>query len=111
MNPIPYRNNGLRLTPQQDAGLRTLRAKAVKEATPLPERKTVDPYRLTPRETDVAERVADGLEIKEIARELGIQYQTVKMHIRAAKGKMGVRNQIELALTMRGYTPRSLRSA
>lgn len=64
--------------------------------------------KLSPRERDVAARVAEGLEIKEIASELGIGYHTVKMHIRAAKRKMGVRNQLELALVMVGKTPRSL---
>lgn len=60
---------------------------------------------LTPREQDVVERIALGLEIKEIAHELCIGYQTAKMHIRSAKGKLGVRNQLEIAILMHGGRP------
>ncbi len=63
---------------------------------------------LTPRERDVVERIAGGLEIKEIARELRIGYQTVKMHIRGAKGKIGARNQLEIAILMHGGRPRTM---
>jgi DNA-binding CsgD family transcriptional regulator len=63
---------------------------------------------LTPRERDVVERIASGLEIKEIARELRIGYHTVKMHIRSAKGKLGARNQLEIAILMHGGQPRTM---
>jgi DNA-binding CsgD family transcriptional regulator len=63
---------------------------------------------LTPREQEVAGLVASGLEIKEIARELGIGYQSAKIHIRNAKGKVGARNQLELAILMHGGQPRSM---
>jgi DNA-binding CsgD family transcriptional regulator len=66
---------------------------------------------LTRREQDVVERVAKGLEIKEIAHDLGIGYQTVKMHIRGAKGKLGARNQLELAILMHGGQPSSMPDA
>ena len=62
---------------------------------------------LTPRERDVVERIALGLEIKEIAHELRIGYQTAKMHIQRAKRKLGARNQVEIAILMHGGRPRA----
>lgn len=64
---------------------------------------------LTPREHDVVERIARGLEIKEIARELGIGYQTVKMHIARARSKLGLRNRLEIAIVMHGGIPDCLK--
>ena len=66
---------------------------------------------LTPRERDVVERIARGLEIKEIARELGINYQTAKMHIARAKRKLFARNQVEIAILMHGGQPESMPAA
>ena len=60
---------------------------------------------LTPRERDVVERIARGLEIKEIAHDLDIGYQTAKMHIARAKDKLCARNQLEIALVMHGVKP------
>lgn len=60
---------------------------------------------LTKREREVAALIGEGLEIKEIAHELGIGYQTTKMHIRGVKGKLGVRNQLEIAILMHGGGP------
>ncbi len=62
---------------------------------------------LTPREQDVAERIAKGLEIKEIAHDLCIGYQTTKMHIRRVKDKLDARNQLEIAILMHGGRPRA----
>lgn len=66
---------------------------------------------LTPREQDVVERIALGLEIKEIAEELRIGYQTAKMHIARAKGKLGARNQLEIAILMHGGRPQAMPEA
>lgn len=63
---------------------------------------------LTPREQDVVECIARGLEIKEIARELHIGYQTVKMHIARAKGKLNARNQLEIAILLHGGRPQAM---
>jgi DNA-binding CsgD family transcriptional regulator len=68
------------------------------------------PDALTPRERDVANLVCEGLEVKEIARELHIGYHTVKMHLRGTKAKLGVRNQLEVILVLLGRTPRSWRT-
>jgi DNA-binding CsgD family transcriptional regulator len=42
------------------------------------------------------------LRLKEIAHDLGIGYHTVRMFIRSAKGKLGARNQLEVAILMHG---------
>ena len=53
----------------------------------------VDP--LTAREIDVLERLAEGLSNKAIAAQLGISDQTVKFHVAAITGKLGVTNRTE----------------
>mgnify|MGYP001278551450 CR=1 FL=1 len=66
---------------------------------------------LTPREQDVVDRIARGLEIKEIAHELQIGYHTAKMHIARAKHKLGARNQIEIAILLHGGRPQAMPAA
>lgn len=66
---------------------------------------------LTSRERDVVERIALGLEIKEIADELHIGYQTAKMHIARAKSKLGARNQLEIAILLHGGRPQAMPDA
>ena len=43
---------------------------------------------LTPRQKEVAELVAKGLSNKRIARDLGINVETVNEHIRKAAGRL-----------------------
>lgn len=52
--------------------------------------------RLTFRERDVSNLIAQGLRNKEIARVLGIEESTVKMHRANALAKLGVSNAAEL---------------
>lgn len=54
---------------------------------------------LTPREHEVAELVEQGLRNRDIARNLGIQTGTVKIHLKHIFGKTGVRGRYGLALT------------
>ena len=54
---------------------------------------------LTPREQQVLELVEQGLRNKEIARELGIQPGTVKIHLKHIFEKTGVRGRFGLALS------------
>jgi DNA-binding NarL/FixJ family response regulator len=54
---------------------------------------------LTPREQQVMELVEQGLKNKEIARELGIQPGTVKIHLKHIFEKTGVHGRYGLALT------------
>jgi DNA-binding NarL/FixJ family response regulator len=54
--------------------------------------------KLTGRESQVVEQVRQGFTNKEIARRLGIQEDTVKKHLQAVFGKLGVRRRALLAL-------------
>jgi two-component system nitrate/nitrite response regulator NarL len=62
--------------------------------TPMKSRTT-----LTPREHQVLELVEQGMRNKEIARELGIQPGTVKIHLKHIFEKTGVRGRYGLALS------------
>jgi DNA-binding NarL/FixJ family response regulator len=50
---------------------------------------------LTAREREVLEYLADGRSNKAIAAQLGISDQTVKFHVAAITGKLGVTNRTE----------------
>ena len=52
---------------------------------------------LTPREGEVADHVAAGLQNKEIAEKLGIANGTVRIHIHNVFKKLGIQNRVELA--------------
>lgn len=61
--------------------------------------------RLTPREVEVLEQLAQGLTNKQIARTLGISEHTVKYHISAIYAKLGAMNRAEAVRigARRGY--------
>lgn len=50
---------------------------------------------LTPRETEVLAKLAQGLQNKEIASELVISERTVKFHVSSILGKLGAGNRTE----------------
>jgi len=50
---------------------------------------------LTEREIEVLRKVAEGLRNKEVSRVLGISERTVKFHMSALMGKLGVTNRTE----------------
>jgi len=54
--------------------------------------------KLSQRERQVAEAVSRGSTNKEIARVMGITERTVKAHLSAAFGKLGVRDRMQLSL-------------
>ena len=66
-------------------------------ATLLNKRKTMSAQlqSLTQRERDVLRRVAAGVSSRDIARELGISYTTVRTHIRSLGRKLGVHSKLE----------------
>ena len=57
---------------------------------------------LTPRETQVAQAVADGCSNREIAALLNISERTVKARLTSVFQKFDVRDRVQLALLMRG---------
>jgi two-component system, NarL family, nitrate/nitrite response regulator NarL len=60
---------------------------------------------LTPREREVAERVASGASNKRVALDMGIAESTVKLHLHSAFTKLGVTNRTQLSLQMRHRDP------
>ncbi len=56
---------------------------------------------LTPKEKQVAERVAQGLTNKEVAKVLDITDRTVKAHLASVFDKLNVRDRIQLTLLIR----------
>jgi DNA-binding NarL/FixJ family response regulator len=58
-------------------------------------------FALTPRETEIAESVASGLQNKEIAGRLGIADGTVRIHVHNIFKKLGIQNRVELANRIR----------
>jgi NarL family two-component system response regulator LiaR len=56
---------------------------------------------LSARERDVLQLLADGVATRQIARELGISYSTVRTHIRSISGKLGTRSMVSTVVTAR----------
>ena len=57
--------------------------------------------RLTPRESEVHELLAQGLTNEEIARQLYISLSTTKVHVKHIYEKLGVRSRLEAARALR----------
>lgn len=53
---------------------------------------------LTPREMEILEMICNGASNKDIARNLGISYQTVKNHVTAVLHKLGVKDRTQAVL-------------
>lgn len=58
---------------------------------------------LTVREQEVLQLLAEGLSNKEIARELGVQEVTVKLHVRTLSRKLGARNRTHAVMIARDH--------
>ena len=56
---------------------------------------------LSPREQDIVRRLAQGLSLKEIARELGTAHSTVRKQVMGAREKMGCRSNAEMVVKAR----------
>jgi two-component system response regulator FixJ len=61
--------------------------------------------RLTPRETDVVGRLAEGTLSKVIAHDMGLSARTVEMHRANALEKLGVKNLVELIALLKDAAP------
>jgi DNA-binding CsgD family transcriptional regulator len=62
---------------------------------------------LTPREREVLDLMAEGLDNRAIAASLGIQYTTVRGHVRSVIEKLGARSRLEAVARayQRGVVP------
>lgn len=61
---------------------------------------------LTPREKQVAARVARGWRNRQIGEALGITERTVKKHVASACRKLGAVSRLQLALKLRAQDAR-----
>lgn len=61
---------------------------------------------LSPRQRQVARRVAAGESLRAVAAELGIRQETARAHLSAAYDRLGIRNRARLALTLAEATLR-----
>jgi DNA-binding CsgD family transcriptional regulator len=52
--------------------------------------------RLTPRERDVLERLAEGHDNRTIAKQLGVEYSTVRGYVRSLIEKLGARSRVDV---------------
>ncbi|HYL07146.1 MAG TPA: response regulator transcription factor [Candidatus Udaeobacter sp.] len=57
--------------------------------------------RLTPREKEVLRMMAEGTASRDIAKQLGISYTTVRTHIRSLGSKLGVHSKLEAIVKAR----------
>jgi RNA polymerase sigma factor (sigma-70 family) len=55
---------------------------------------------LSDREQQVITLLCDGLSNREIAKKLGVTEGTVKVHLHAIYGKLGVRSRVELMIAV-----------
>ncbi|MHC9237373.1 response regulator transcription factor [Pseudooceanicola sp. 502str34] len=71
------------------------------DGIPFLEQKSDTPGPLTPRELDVVRAIAAGDSNKEIARSLGLQEVTVKLHVKTLSRKLNARNRTHAAMLAR----------
>jgi DNA-binding NarL/FixJ family response regulator len=62
-----------------------------------------DPSPLSPREYEIATRIADGLTNRQIAARLHISERTVDAHLRNIMGKLDVRSRAQVATWVSGH--------
>ena len=55
-------------------------------------------WHLTPREVQVAKLVCEGDDNEQIAKELHIAYNTVRVHLGHIHNKVGVRSRVDLII-------------
>lgn len=60
--------------------------------------KTVKEAGLSPREKQVARRVAKSMTVQEIADDLGLSYDTVKKYLDRVRDKLGMRRKTAIAI-------------
>ena len=56
---------------------------------------------LSPREREVLQLLADGVHTRQIGKQLGISYSTVRTHIRSISEKLGTKSMVNTVVTAR----------
>lgn len=100
--PVDSKSNGLMPAYFNDGTMNrmpvTLPLKTSASATPYASSPTGHKIRLTPRENDVLMCLCRGQSNKDIARNLGLQDVTVKLHVRSICRKLDVTNRTQAVL-------------
>lgn len=87
--------NAVRVVHQGNSLLQPVVASKLLRQVSDQSRNTTEIETLTPRELEVLQLVAQGLQNKEIATELVISQRTVKFHVSSIMGKLGAGNRTE----------------
>lgn len=88
--------------PWAETARRELRATGLRIRSPRAD----DAERLTPRELEIALKVAEGSTNREVAASLFLSLKTVEHHLRVAYRKLGVRSRSQLAGLVAEHDPR-----
>lgn len=80
----------------------TLFSQITRDAVTKGGRKVLDAVRMTPREREVINLIAEGLSNKEIARRLHIATHTVKSHVRNIMEKLMLHTRLQIAAYVHG---------
>lgn len=86
---------GINVLPPQMTG--TLFSQIAREAVARGRPETLDAVRMTPRERQVINLIAEGLSNKEIASQLHIATHTVKSHVRNVMEKLMLHTRLQIA--------------
>jgi DNA-binding NarL/FixJ family response regulator len=87
---------GLKVLPDEMTG--TLFSEIARESVTNGGSQDQDSVRMTPREREVIDLVAEGLSNKAIAKELHISIHTVKSHLRNIMEKLTLHSRLQLAI-------------
>lgn len=87
--------DGAQILPPEMTG--TLFSQIARQAVAKGRSKTLDSVRMTPREREVINLIAEGMSNKEIARHLHIATHTVKSHVRNIMEKLMLHTRLQIA--------------
>jgi two-component system NarL family response regulator len=87
---------GTKVLPPQMTG--TLFSQIAKDAVSRGRPRALNAVRMTPRERDVINLIAEGLSNKDIARRLSIATHTVKSHVRNIMEKLTLHTRLQIAV-------------
>lgn len=97
----------IRIIKRYAYGLPVTSAYLASRPSDQPSSAAVDLSKLTRREQEIVELVTLGRNTKEIASQLCISGETVKVHLQHVYRKCGVKNRVELILSLAPRPPRS----
>jgi DNA-binding NarL/FixJ family response regulator len=95
VNTIRSVANGAHVLPPQMTG--TLFSQIARDAVARGRPETLDSVRMTPREREVINLIAEGLSNKEIAGRLNLATHTVKSHVRNVMEKLTLHTRLQIA--------------